>query len=90
MWESVCVCDRERERENETAREERERERESERERKRICMYRGEEATARGRVVCGADKYAAKSAKLFIVEQRMEQRGCLLSGLGFGFIEKYK
>lgn len=52
----------------------------------RVCVDREEEATTRGRVVCGADKYSTKSAKLFTTEQR----SCLLSALGVGFMEKYE
>lgn len=44
----------------------------------------GEKATTRGRVVYGEQKYSTKSDKLFITEQR----GCLLSGLGFA-LQKY-
>lgn len=68
--------------------EERERRKEAKREERgeSVCVDREEEATTRGSVVCGADKYSAKSAKLFTTEQR----SCWLSALGFGFMEKYE
>lgn len=56
-------------------------------ERERQCMvFREEVVTPRGRWFCGTSKYSTKSAKLFITEQSSS----LLSGLGFGFMEKYE